>query len=45
MPFSDNLITRTNKIKVYALIGSELNLREKGIENKHKGGINFGEPI
>ena len=43
--FSDNLITTTNKIKVYAPIESELNLREKGIENRHKVGISLGEPI
>ena len=45
IPFSDNLITPKNKIKVYAPIESELNLHEKGIENRHKVGINLGEPI
>ena len=40
---SDNLITRTNKIKVYAPIDSEFNLHKKGIENRHVG-ISLGEP-
>ena len=45
IPFSDNLITTTNKIKVYAAIESELNLHKNGIENGHKVGINLGAPI
>ena len=45
IPFSDNLTTRTNKIKVYDPVDSELNLHKKGIENRHKVGINLGEPI
>ena len=45
IPFSDNLITPTNKIKVYVPIDSELNFYKKGIENKHKVGINLAEPI
>ena len=45
MPFSDNVIIPTNKIKVYAPINSELNLHKKGIENRHKVGINIGEHV
>ena len=45
IPFSGNLITTTNKIKVYAAIESELNLHKNGIENGHKVGINLGAPI
>ena len=43
--FSDNLITPTNKIKAYAPIDSDLNLHKKGIEIRHKVGINLGEAI
>ena len=43
--FSDNLITPTDKIKVYAPTDSELNLHKKRIENRHKAGINLGESI
>ena len=45
IPFSDNLIAPTNKIKVYAPTDSELNLHKKGIVNRHKVRINLGEPI
>ena len=45
IPFSDNLITPTNKIKAYALIDSDLNLHKKGIEIRRKVGINLGEAI
>ena len=45
IPFSDNLITTTNKIKVYAAIDSELNLHKNGIENRHNVGINLGALI
>ena len=45
IPFSDNLITPTNKIKAYAPIDSELNLHKKGIEIRHEVGTSLGEPI
>ena len=43
IPFSDNLITPTNKIKVYAPVDSEFSLHKNGIDNRHKVGINLGE--
>ena len=45
IPFSDNLITPTNKIKAYALIDSDHNLHKKGIEIRRKVGINLGEAV
>ena len=44
-PFSDNLITPTNKIKVYTTVDFQRNLHIKGIENRHKLGINLEEPV
>ena len=45
IPFPDNFITPANKIRAYAPIDPELNFHKKGIENKHKVGMNIGEPI
>ena len=45
LPFSDNLIAPTNKIKAYSPIDSELNLHKKGTENKYKVEMNLGEPM
>ena len=45
LPFLDNLITPTNKVKAYSLIDSELNFHKKAIENKHKVGLNLWKPV
>ena len=42
IPFSENLITPTNKIKVYAPIDSEFNLHKKGIENRQSRKESWG---
>ena len=42
IPFSENLITPTNKVKVYAPIDSELNLHINGIENRQSRNQSWG---
>ena len=42
IPFSENLITPTNKVKVYAPIDSELNLHKNGTENRQSRNQSWG---
>ena len=41
-PFSENLITPTNKVKVYAPIDSELNVHKNGIEYRQSRNQSWG---